>query len=79
VPQSRFGRRGEEKILDPTRTRSPTPLFNPWPVAIPTALSPAPVRRGKVGRSDIRNQNKPAPHNSYQLLKDIFEEPEQCP
>jgi hypothetical protein len=24
-PQSRFGRRGEEKILDPTGTRTPTP------------------------------------------------------
>jgi hypothetical protein len=24
-PQSRFGRFGEEKILDPTETRNPTP------------------------------------------------------
>jgi hypothetical protein len=39
-PQSRFGRRGEEKILDPTGTRNPTPRSSsPWPVAIPTALS----------------------------------------
>jgi hypothetical protein len=26
-PQSRSGRRGEEKILDPTGTRTPTPAF----------------------------------------------------
>jgi hypothetical protein len=39
-PQSRSGRRGEEKILDHTRTRTPTPrLSSPWPVAIPTTLS----------------------------------------
>jgi hypothetical protein len=35
-PQNRSGRRGEEKILDPTGTRIPTPLScSPWPVAIP--------------------------------------------
>jgi hypothetical protein len=34
-PQSRSGRRGEEKILDPTGTRTSTP----WPVAIPATLS----------------------------------------
>jgi hypothetical protein len=29
-PQSRYGRSGEEKILDPTRIRTPTPLsFSP--------------------------------------------------
>jgi hypothetical protein len=33
-PQNRSGRRGEEKILDPTGTRASTPP----PVAIPTAL-----------------------------------------
>jgi hypothetical protein len=39
-PQSRCERRGEEKILDPTRTRTPTPRSSsPQPVAIPTALS----------------------------------------
>jgi hypothetical protein len=40
VPQSRSGRRGEEKILDPTGTRTPTPhSSSPYPVAIPTTLS----------------------------------------
>jgi hypothetical protein len=39
-PQSRSGRRGEEKILDPTGTRTPTPRSSsPQSVAIPTALS----------------------------------------
>jgi hypothetical protein len=39
-PQSRFERRGQEKILDPTETRTPTPEpSSPYPVAIPTALS----------------------------------------
>jgi hypothetical protein len=28
-PQSRFGRRGAEKILDPTGTQTPTPLGRP--------------------------------------------------
>jgi hypothetical protein len=38
--QSRSGKCGEENILDPTRTRIPTPpSSNPQPVAIPTALS----------------------------------------
>jgi hypothetical protein len=38
-PQSRSGLRGEEKILDPTGTRTPTPRSSsPKPVAIPTAL-----------------------------------------
>jgi hypothetical protein len=36
-PQNRSGRRGEEKILDPTGTRTPTPrLSSPQPVAIPS-------------------------------------------
>jgi hypothetical protein len=39
-PQSRSGRRAEEKILDPTGTRTPTPRpSSPQPVAIPTELS----------------------------------------
>jgi hypothetical protein len=39
-PQSRSGRHGEEKILDPTGTRTPTPRSSrPLPVAIPTELS----------------------------------------
>jgi hypothetical protein len=39
-PQSRPGRRGEEKILDPVETRTPTPWSaSPLPVAIPTTLS----------------------------------------
>jgi hypothetical protein len=39
-PQSRYGRRGEEKILDPTGTRTPNPRSSsPWPVAIPTTPS----------------------------------------
>jgi hypothetical protein len=39
-PQSRFGRLGEDKILDPTGTRTPTPPpSNPQAVAIPTELS----------------------------------------
>jgi hypothetical protein len=39
-PQSRSGRRGEQKILDPTGARTLTPLpSSPYPVAIPTALS----------------------------------------
>jgi hypothetical protein len=39
-PQSWSGRRGEQKILEPTGTRTPTPRSSsPWPVAIPTALS----------------------------------------
>jgi hypothetical protein len=38
--QSWSGRRGEEKILDPTGTRTPTPLpSSPWEVAIPTEPS----------------------------------------
>jgi hypothetical protein len=33
------GRHGDEKILDPTRTRTMTPLpSSPQPVAIPTAI-----------------------------------------
>jgi hypothetical protein len=43
-PQSRSGRRGEERILDPIGTRTETPhSFSRWPVAIPTALSRLPV------------------------------------
>jgi hypothetical protein len=39
-PQSRSGRPGEDKIVDPTGTRTPTPRSSsPWPVAIPTELS----------------------------------------
>jgi hypothetical protein len=39
-PQSRSGRRGEEKILDPTGTRTPTPQSSsPWPVAIPNTIA----------------------------------------
>jgi hypothetical protein len=39
-PQSRSGRRGEGKILDPTGTRTPTlRSSSPQPVAIPTELS----------------------------------------
>jgi hypothetical protein len=39
-PQSQPGRSGEEKILDPTRTRTPTPWSSsPQPVAIATRLS----------------------------------------
>jgi hypothetical protein len=39
-PQSRSGRHGEEKILDPTGTRTSTPRSSsPQPVAIPTALT----------------------------------------
>jgi hypothetical protein len=35
VDLSRFGRRGEEKIVDPTGTRTPTPRSSsPYPVAI---------------------------------------------
>jgi hypothetical protein len=37
--QSRSGRRGEDKILGPTGTRTPTPRpSSPQPVAIPTEL-----------------------------------------
>jgi hypothetical protein len=40
-PQSRSEWRGEEKLLDPTRTRTATPRpSSPYPVAIPTVLSP---------------------------------------
>jgi hypothetical protein len=39
-PQSRSGRFGEEKILDPTGTRTPTPQSSsPYLVAIPITLS----------------------------------------
>jgi hypothetical protein len=39
-PQSRSGRFGEEKILDPTGTRTATPRsFSPQLVAIPATLS----------------------------------------
>jgi hypothetical protein len=42
-PQSRSGRRGEEKILDPTRNQTQTPLSSSLkPVAIPTTLSRLP-------------------------------------
>jgi hypothetical protein len=35
----RSERRGEERILDPTGTRTPTPRpSNPWPLAIPTEM-----------------------------------------
>jgi hypothetical protein len=38
-PQSRSPRSGEEKILETTGTRTPTPRScSPYPVAIPTAL-----------------------------------------
>jgi hypothetical protein len=38
-PQSRYGRCSELKILDPSRTRTPTRWSSsPWPVAILTAL-----------------------------------------
>jgi hypothetical protein len=40
-PQRRSGRRGEEKILDPTGNRTPTPRSSSlYPVAIPTILAP---------------------------------------
>jgi hypothetical protein len=43
-PQSRAGRRGEEKILDPTGARTPTlPSSSSHSIAIPTALSQPPV------------------------------------
>jgi hypothetical protein len=39
-PQSRSGRRGNEKILDPTGTWTATPRScSPYPVSVPTALS----------------------------------------
>jgi hypothetical protein len=39
-PQKRPGRRGEEKILDPTGNQTPNPRPSiPQPVVIPTALS----------------------------------------
>jgi hypothetical protein len=39
-PQSRFGRHGEEKILECTEAQTPTPLASsPLPVAILTTLS----------------------------------------
>jgi hypothetical protein len=39
-PQSRSGRRGEKKILDPIGTRTPIPRsFSPQPVATLTTLS----------------------------------------
>jgi hypothetical protein len=39
-PQSRSGRRGEEKILDTSGTQTPTPRSpSPQPVTIPTTLS----------------------------------------
>jgi hypothetical protein len=39
-PQIRYGRCGEEKILDPTGTRTPTPgPSSLLPIAIPTTLS----------------------------------------
>jgi hypothetical protein len=43
-PQSRSGRRGEEKILNPTRTRTPTPRSSS-PVAsrCTDCATPAPV------------------------------------
>jgi hypothetical protein len=42
-PQSRSGRSGEEKILEPTGTRTPTPRSSsPYQVAIPTTLSRLP-------------------------------------
>jgi hypothetical protein len=38
-PLSRSGRRAAETILDPARTRIPTPQsFRPYQVAMPTAL-----------------------------------------
>jgi hypothetical protein len=40
-PQNQSGRSGEEKILDPTGTRTPTSRPpSPKPVAIPIDLSP---------------------------------------
>jgi hypothetical protein len=39
-PKSRSGRHGEMKILDPTRSRTPTPRSSsPYLIAIPTPLS----------------------------------------
>jgi hypothetical protein len=67
-PQSRSGRRGEDKILDPIGTRSPTPrLSSPQPVAIPTALSRQWTRKGKIcparnGYPILRSSNPQPSH-----------------
>jgi hypothetical protein len=52
-PQSRSGRHGEEKILDPTGTRTPTPQsFSPQPVTIraPHEIS----TKYKAGEMNVR-------------------------
>jgi hypothetical protein len=47
-PQSRSGRR-EEKILDPTGTRTPIPRSSsPYPVAIPSTLIWKPIRKRQL-------------------------------
>jgi hypothetical protein len=56
--QNRSGRRGEEKILDPTGTRTPTPQpFSPQPVAIPTALSQL-HKHMKEGKKNISRKEQ---------------------
>jgi hypothetical protein len=53
-PQSRSGRCGEEKILDPTGTRTPTPRsFSRYPVAILTTLSRSWVDNIKIDLREI--------------------------
>jgi hypothetical protein len=47
-PQSRSGWGREQKNLEPTETRTPTPRqLGPWPVAAPTELSRFPADRAQ--------------------------------
>jgi hypothetical protein len=66
-PQSRSGRPGEQKILDPTGTRTPTPRSSsPLPVAITTILSRLLVGRGFTIHS-IEQNFVSVNHENYTL------------
>jgi hypothetical protein len=56
-PQSQSGRLGEENILDPTRTQTPTPWSSsPLPFAIPITLPRLLERGGTDGKCEERKK-----------------------
>jgi hypothetical protein len=74
-PQSRYGQHGEEKILDPTGTWTPTPWPSSLqPVAIPTYAIPAPWCSIKEAKSfhklkcdGISERNHAEQENVYRM------------
>jgi hypothetical protein len=56
-PQNRSGRLGEEKILDPTGTRTPTSRSSsPQPVAIPTTIFRLPIHTTYMWKFEIASK-----------------------